>query len=158
MFRWLAMPLLALSIAAAPPSGPAPEFSGKLLDGSMFRSNQVVGKKVIVIDFWATWCAPCLKMLKKLQTLQETRPDVQIIAVSIDDATTLSKVGQYIQGKGYTFQVLLDPDSAILRQFNPSTEVPFCVVIDKLGKVAFSHSGYLPGDEKDLFDRVDALR
>lgn len=158
MFRWLAMPLLTLALTAAPPTGPAPEFTGKQLDGSMFRSSQVVGKKVLVIDFWATWCAPCLKMLKKLQTLQEARPDVEVIAVSIDDATTLAKVGQFIQGKGYTFRVLLDPDSALLRQFNPSGEVPFCLVIDRQGKVAYIHSGYLPGDEKDLFDRLDSLK
>lgn len=158
MRNWLAVPLLALSLLSPAQAGPAPDFSGKLLNGSRFQLREAIGKRPIIVDFWATWCAPCVKALKKLQAIHETRPDVLVLAISIDDASSMAKVGQLIQGKGYTFPVLLDPDSAILRLYNPSLEVPCTFIIDRQGGLAYSHSGYVPGDEKALLERLDALK
>ena len=158
MKRRITVLLLAGLLACRLPAGTIPEFTAKKLDGTLFRSGDAVGRQVIVLDFWATWCAPCLKMLKKLQALHETRPGVLVLAVSIDDASSMAKVSQYIQGKGYTFPVLLDPESAILRRFNPSLDISYTVVIDKRGEVSYRHSGYVPGDEKALMDHLDALK
>lgn len=158
MRSWLAIPLLTLCLGTPLRAGAAPDFSGRLLDGSRFHLREALGKRIIVVDFWATWCAPCVKMLKKLQALHESDPDVLVLAVSIDDASSMAKVGQLIQGKGYTFPVLLDPDSAILRLYNPSLEVPYSFVIDRQGRVAYTHSGYVPGDEKALLDRIASLK
>lgn len=158
MRRWLAAPLLTLFLGTALQAGPAPDFTGKTLDGKVFRLKDVLGKRVIVVDFWATWCAPCVKMLKKLQALQESHPDVLVLSVTIDDATSQAKVSQLIQGKGYTFPVILDPDSAILRLFHPPLDIPYCLVIDRQGNVAYTHAGYVPGDEKALADRLDSLK
>lgn len=158
MQRWLVIAMLAITLGNPLCGGPAPNFSGKKLDGTVFQLKDAVGKRLIVVDFWATWCAPCVKALKKLQAIHESRPDVLVLAVSIDDGASMAKVGQLIQGKGYTFPVILDPDSAILRLFNPSLEVPYCLVIDRQGQVAYTHSGYVPGDEKALIERLDALK
>lgn len=154
-------PLRPLALGAAllmPLSAQGATFTCRRLDGGTFRSADVVGKKILVVDFWATWCAPCLKTLKHLQALQDSRPDLQVLAVSIDDAATRAKVGQYIQGKGYTFTVLLDPESALLRTFQPSMDVPFTFVLDRQGRVAYSHSGYVPGDEQALLAALDRLK
>lgn len=151
--------LLAASLMSALSyAGTAPEFVAKKLDGTVFKSSEVVGKRVMVVDFWATWCAPCTKMLKKLQTIHETHPDVLVLAVSIDDASSMAKVSQLIQGRGYTFPVLMDPESSILRMFNPSLDISYTVIIDKNGEIAYRHSGYVPGDEKALVERLDALK
>jgi len=150
--------LMAAFLAGSAQAGTVPEFTGKKLDGGIFKSSDVVGKRVVVLDFWATWCAPCVKMLKKLQTIHETYPDVLVLAVSVDDASSMAKVSQFIQGKGYTFPVLLDPESSLLRSFNPSLDISFTVVIDKRGEIAYRHSGYVPGDEKELMARLDALK
>lgn len=154
---WIRGFALAL-IALAPLSAQGAGFTCRRLDGGVLKSSDVVGKKIIVVDFWATWCAPCLKTLKHLQALHDSRPDVLVLAVSIDDATSMAKVSQYIQGKGYTFPVLLDPESALLRAYQPSLDVPFTFVLDRKGKVAYSHSGYVPGDEKALLAALDALK
>jgi peroxiredoxin len=150
--------LAAMLVTMVGHAGTVPEFVAKKLDGSVFKSSDVVGKRVMVVDFWATWCAPCTKMLKKLQTIHETHPDVLVLAVSIDDASSMAKVSQFIQGRGYTFPVLLDPESSILRMFNPSMDISYTVIIDKNGEIAYRHSGYVLGDEKALVERLDALK
>lgn len=145
---------LALPLSA----GPMPDFSLKQLDGSTFKFSSVAGKQVVVIDFWATWCGPCTKMLKKLQELKDKYPDVLVLAISVDDAHSMAKVTQYVKGRGFTFTVLRDPDNSLSRLVNPTLALPFTMVVDKKGDVAWTHTGYVPGNEKDLFEKVEALR
>ncbi len=153
MSRTLALGLSALfSFVLA--AGPVPDFSLKRLDGSTFRLKDALGKQVIVIDFWATWCGPCTKALKKLQELHASRKDVLVLAISIDDASSMAKVQQFVQGRGYTFPVLLDPDSQVCRLFNPKGNIPFTLVIDRKGERVYQHTGYVPGDEQDLLNAV----
>jgi len=158
MFKNTLAVLLAAGLSGGLWAGAAPNFTLKKLDGSTFRLADHVGKQVIVVDFWATWCGPCTKYLKKLQELQTKYPDVMVLAVSIDDGQSMSQVNQYVQGRGFTFTVLLNPDSNVLKMFNPTGGVPTTVVIDKKGDVAFSHTGYLPGDERTLAAKVEELR
>lgn len=139
-------------------AGPVPDFTLKKLDGSIFRMKDAVGKQVILVDFWATWCGPCAKLLKKVQDIKDRYPDVLVLAISIDDAASQAKVAQYVHGRGYDFTVLLDPDTSVCKMFNPQVGVPFTLLIDKRGELAYTHSGYLPGQEKELTARLEALR
>lgn len=155
--RFLACSLgIFLGLAAV--AGPVPDFSLKRTDGSTFRLRDHLGKQVILVDFWATWCGPCTKLLKKLQELKDKYPDVLVVAISIDDSGSQAKVAQYIHGRGYTFTVLLDPDTAVCRMFNPQAGIPFTFLVDKKGELAYTHTGYLPGQEKELAERLEALR
>jgi peroxiredoxin len=157
----LAWALAAIPCALAPApclrAATAPLFTLKGLDGSPFRLADQVGKRVMVLDFWATWCGPCAKGLKQLQALHERFPELLVLAVSIDDGQSLARVNQYVQGRGFTFTVLLDPDTNTLRLFNPSVGVPTTVIIDRKGEVAYSHVGYLPGDELAVAAKVREL-
>jgi len=128
-----------------------PDFSLKRLDGSTFKMGDIIGKKVIIIDFWAIWCKPCQKMLKELNTFYlEHRENLEVLAISIDDPSAFAKVESYVKGKQFAFTVLLDPDSSVARIFTPNNRLPFTVIIDMQGKIAYSHTGYMPGFEKEL--------
>ena len=157
MPRPLLRAFLALALGASSRAGTVPPFSLKQLDGALFKLDDHLKKQVIVLDFWATWCVPCTKALKKLQGLREKFPDVLVLAAAIDDGRTLAEVGPYVQGRGFTFTVLLDSDASVCRMFNPEGAVPYTMVIDKRGALAYSHSGYLPGDEQALFAAVAKL-
>jgi thiol-disulfide isomerase/thioredoxin len=113
-----------------------------------------LGRGAIVLDFWATWCGPCTRALKKLQELHEANPACLVLAIAIDDGQSVARVSQYVQGRGFTFTVLLDPDTNVLRTFNPEAGVPTTVVLDRQGAVVYSHVGYLPGDEKAVAEAV----
>jgi peroxiredoxin len=157
MLRPFAPAILALVLCAPMAAGTVPSFSLKQLDGSPFRLVEHLKKQVIVLDFWATWCGPCTKSLKKLQALQVKYPQVLVLAVTIDDGRTMADVRPYVQGRGFTFTVLLDPEASVCRVFNPEGSVPYTVVIDRQGALAYNHSGYLPGDERALFSVVEKL-
>lgn len=158
MFKSILALLLAAGLGGNLRAEQTPNFLLKRLDGSTFRLADHLGKQVIVVDFWATWCGPCTKLLKKLQELQTRYPDVLVLAVSIDDGQSMAQVGPYVQGRGYTFTVLQDPSASVLKLFNPKGSVPTTLIIDKKGAIAFSHTGYLAGDEQVLFDKVGELR
>ncbi len=149
---------LAALLSLPPAPGPVQDFTLRKLDGSSFQLKGALGKQVVLIDFWATWCPPCVSGLKKLQAIHEKYPDVLVLAVSVDEARALSKVDQFIQSKGYTFTVLLDPESQVARRFNPSLAVPFTLILDRRGEIAYTHSGYVPGDEQEVMKTLDALR
>ncbi len=135
-----------------------PDFSLKRLDGSTFKLSDIASNKVIVIDFWATWCKPCKKLLKKLNKIYLDYKDrVDVLAIATDDSSAFTKVETYVKSKKFAFTVLLDPDSSVSRIFNPSLQLPFTVIIDKKGDIAYSHTGYMPGYEKEIVKKIEQL-
>jgi peroxiredoxin len=139
-------------------AGSVPDFALKRIDGSTFKLGDHIGKKIIVIDFWATWCKPCKKFLKKLDALYRDQEEtVEVLAISTDDASALSKVESYVKGRRFAFTVLLDPDAAVSRIFNPSGKIPFTVIIDKKGDIVYTHTGYVPGFEKQIAAKIQQL-
>jgi thiol-disulfide isomerase/thioredoxin len=157
MPRALTHLLLTLALGCPLSAGAVPAFSLKQLDGTVFRMADHLNKQVIVLDFWATWCGPCTKSLKKLQELQVKYPQVLVAAVATDDGRTMAQVEPYVRGRGFTFTVLLDPEANVCRVYNPGGGIPYTVVIDRQGAMAYEHSGYLPGDELALFAAVAKL-
>ena len=154
------MILVLLCLAAAGGvclAADVPDFSLKNLDGSTYRLRDDLGKKVIILDFWATWCEPCKKLMKRLQEIQDKYPGVAVVAISVDDSSAYSKVRQFIKGKGFKFTVLLDPDSQVAKVLNPELKIPFTAIIDKDGAIAYTHTGYAPGDEQEIIKKIESL-
>jgi len=136
-------------------SSSIPEFSLKKLDGSTFSISEVLGKKVILIDFWATWCKPCKKLLKKLNKInKDYKSNVIVLAISTDKSSAFSRIESYIKSRNYSFTVLLDPDSSVSGLFNPSDAIPFTMIVDKEKNIVFTHTGYIPGFEKELREKI----
>ncbi len=116
--------------------------------------------KVTVLSFWATWCAPCKKELENMNELLDEwqeKYDVQLVAVSIDDARNALKVKPYVDGKKWEFPVLLDVNQDSRRALN-FPNVPYTVLIDKNGNIVYKHIGYTEGDEQVLEEKIAALK
>lgn len=115
--------------------------------------------RITVVSFWATWCAPCKKELTNIHELYpdwQTKYGVKIVAVSIDDSRNAAKVKPYINSQRWEYDVLLDLNQDLKRAFNIQT-VPFTLLLDKSGKVVYTHSGYVEGDELALEEEIAKL-
>ena len=110
----------------------------------------------IIISFWATWCKPCKA---ELNTIAEDYDDwteetgVKLIAVSIDDARSSTRVEPYINAQGWEYLVLLDPNGDLKRAMNVNN-VPHTFLVDGNGKIVWDHNNYSPGDEEELYEEL----
>lgn len=134
------------------------DFSLKMLDGSVFKLGEHLDKKVVVIEFWATWCKPCKKLLNRMNKIYlENRENIYVLAISVEDASAISKISSIVHGKNYQFTVLLDPDSRVSRSLNPSLKVPFTIIIDRERRIRYTYSGYIVGIEKEIMKHIQRV-
>ena len=133
-----------------------PIYKLKSLDGTMVSTENLAAKdEVLVISLWATWCVPCIN---ELDAIQENYADWQeetsfkLVAISIDNARTSSRVKPLVNGKEWDYEILLDTNQDFKRAVNANT-VPHVLIV-KNNKILYSHSGYTPGSEIDLYEKV----
>ena len=137
------------------PSVKLKDLSGKTIDISTFENDG----KPIIISFWATWCKPCKAELNAIAEEYDDWQDetgVTLIAVSIDDARSTGRVEPYVNGQGWDYKILLDPNGDLKRAMNVNN-VPHTFIIDGNGKIVWQHNNYAAGDEEELYKKVQAL-
>lgn len=137
------------------PSVQVQTMAGKKVDTKTLSN----GGKPIIVNFWATWCAPCKRELATIAEVYETWQEetgVKLIAVSIDDARSMARVAPYVNGQGWDYEVLLDPNGDLKRALNVNN-VPHTFLLNGDGEIVYQHNNYEPGDEKELYAKVKAL-
>jgi peroxiredoxin len=146
----------AVAATAAPvPGAAAPDFTLKALNGPNLRLNEQRGQ-VILVNFWATWCAPCRKEMPHLNRLAEKygKSGFLLLGINIDDdAKNAADVAARL---GLKFPVLLDTDKTVSKLYQLST-MPSTVVIDRNGKVRYLHRGYQDGLEASYEKQIRDL-
>ena len=146
---------LALGAGAALPGVQLKDLNGKPVNTAKLTNNG----KPMIISFWATWCKPCIRELKAINELYPEWQDetgVRIIIVSIDDAQNAQKVKPMVDGMGWEYDVLLDPNGDFKRAMNVQS-VPHVFVLDGKGNIVHNHSGYTDGAETELYDIIKNL-
>ena len=127
----------------------------KLESNKYFRSKDLLGKKNLVVSFFATWCVPCAKEIPELTKLSnEFVDDFQFILVDVNEKK--AKVKNHISKMRITLQVVLDKYGKTFEKFGGTT-LPLLVVIDKNGKITYHHTGYNAGDEIKLKKHLQTL-
>ncbi len=139
----------------------APNIDVKCLDGSTknIASSFNEKDKVYVYCFWATWCAPCIQELDAINEVYEdwkSQANVEVIAVSIDDARTNKRVKPLVNGKGWEFTILMDTNQDFKRVLGISNP-PFTAVV-KNGEIVFTQNGHTPGIENQLLEKIKGLK
>lgn len=143
------------------PDATIPDVDVKTLDGKTVNIRDYVGNdKITVLSFWATWCSPCKRELDAISEVYEdwqAEYDVQLLAVTIDDARSLAKVPALIETKGWQYTILADVKRELQKSLNFQT-VPQTFLLDKNGEIVYTHSGYSPGDEYELEEEIQKLQ
>jgi peroxiredoxin len=134
---------------------PAPSFSLADLDGAMVSLESLRGNKVVLVEFWATWCPPCRMVLATLRRMEQTLREENVEVLSVNQEETAEQVHQYVARDGTPFRVVLDPDGAVARRYGV-TSLPTMVLIDKQGIIRWIHVGHMPETDelRDVLQRV----
>ncbi len=127
----------------------APDFTLVNLEGKDVTLSELLDKGPVIVDFWATWCKPCVKGFPGLQELFEKYKDrgLSVVAISIDSPKSRSRVGPFIKSKKYSFEVLLDTQGRVAKKYNAVT-IPRAVLISPDGGIACATVGYRPSNHE----------
>ena len=134
-----------------------PNIGVKDMDGNTVTiKSQVDSTKLTIISFWATWCGPCIKELEAINDLYSDWQDkynVDLIAVSIDDARNSKKVKPKVLGLGWPYKVVIDENMELARAMNV-VNPPMLFIVNQKGDIVYTHSGYSPGSEDEFAEEL----
>ena len=144
--------------ASASPAARPPDFELPRLDGGTERLSDHFGKHVVLIDFWATFCKPCLRAMPELDALYRARRErgFVILGVAIDGPGSTADVQAAVSRLGVSFPILLDEESRAIALYNPRASAPFSVLIARDGRVLAQREGYTTGAHASLEQDIDA--
>ncbi|TVR66263.1 MAG: TlpA family protein disulfide reductase [Gemmatimonadales bacterium] len=170
--RWsgafLAPALLLLAVAcgesqgesprAAPPipGNPAPAWEGRTLDGEVVSLEDLRGE-VVLLNVWATWCAPCIREMPALDRLERTYRDrgVRVVGASVDRGSAAPQVRRFVEDHDISFLILLDPDQTIMSRFR-TLGVPETFLIGPDGIIAHRWIGEFDPMVPSELERIEA--
>ena len=151
---------LLISFSTYSQSRTLPSIKVGTLDGNSINIQEIENDgNPIVINFWATWCKPCKKELNNISEIYEEWQDetnVKLVAISIDDSRSMSKVGPYTNASDWEYDIFLDPNGELKRAMGVST-VPHTFLLNGKKEIVWQHRGYVDGDEDKLFSEIKKL-
>jgi peroxiredoxin len=141
-------------------NSPFPSINIKTLDGKTINTSEFTTKgKITVVSFWATWCTPCkreLDVINEVYAEWAEKYNLQLLAITIDDARGLTKVPSIVKSKGWEFTVLADSKQELQQALNFQT-IPQTFLLNEKGEIVYAHNGYNPGDEIELEHKIAEL-
>lgn len=150
----------SLTRLAAPPSPllgkPAPSFDLPLVEGGRASLEKHRGREVVVLDFWATWCIPCVESLPTLTKVVKAYEDKGVVLYGVNRNDDAETVAAFLKEKGLDFKVALDEQSQVSELYD-AMGIPKTVIIARDGTVASVHVGYSPNLEKRLTAELDEI-
>jgi len=153
--RYSLIGVMVLSVLSLNPclagDSKAPDFTLGNLTGKDVTLSQLLTKGPVILDFWATWCRPCIQGFPGLQELLDKYKErgLTVVAISVDGPKSRARVAPFIYSKKYGFEVLLDTQGRVARKYNASA-IPRTVLISPEGEIAYATVGYRPSNHEQI--------
>ena len=159
----LLIALLASACAPAPRGAGTsqvapPDFELSTIDGRTERLSEHLGKEVVLLDFWATFCEPCLAGMPHLDAIyQKNRArGFTVLGIAIDGPESVSQVRPIVAKLGVGFPILLDTETRVVALYNPKTSAPYSVLIGRDGRILKKQEGYTTGNAGAVEQDIEA--
>ena len=159
MKKLLSLVVLLMAVATAS-AQQLPDVKIENAQGKEISMRAVAPGKPMIISFWSTSCKPCIQELNAINdVIEEWREeaDFVVVAVSVDDARLKATAKAMATARGWDFICIYDDNQDLKRAMNVSL-TPQSFVVDGNGKIVYSHSGYTPGSEEELFEEILKLK
>lgn len=134
-----------------------PSIMVKTMDGQSFNTADLSNDgNPMIISFWALWCKPCISELTSIADVYDDWQEetgVKLVAISVDDSRSTSKVMPFVNGKGWDYEVYLDPNGDFKRNMNVNV-IPHTFLINGNGEIVWQHTSFTEGSELDLIELV----
>jgi peroxiredoxin len=136
-----------------------PDFELSSVEGDTMRLSEHLGRDVVLLAFWDTWCEPCKTELPHLDRIYRAHKDkgFKVFAISMDDPSTAGLVAPYVHEQGFAFDVLLDPNGRASNLYNTHKSAPYTVIIGRDGAIASETTGFEPSAAKALEEQIEKL-
>jgi len=137
------------------PSASIKNLKNETIDTKTFNNEG----KPFVINFWATWCKPCIMELNAISEVYEewqAETGVKIFAISVDDSRSSKKVAPFVKSRNWKYDSYLDENSDFKRAMNVNNP-PHTFLYNGKGELVWQHNGYAPGDEEELYKQIKKL-
>lgn len=121
--------------------------------------NNYLGKKVVLLNFWATWCTPCKAELPIINKIYGELKDknFEIISVSLDEESESELVKSTVFNMALKFNVIIDANSVICDKYNPQKNAPYSILFDLSGNIVKRYVGFNSGDEENIKKEIETL-
>lgn len=161
MNRWLAACGLLLVLTAtstaralvpgdAPPAIDMPDQAGDKVDLNALKG------KVVLVDFWASWCGPCRQEMPVLEAFHKKYAEQGLVIVGVNIDTNPKKMNNFLRGTPASFRIVQDRKLSVAARYEPST-MPSSYFIGKDGKIRYVHTGFQKQDTAHLEARIKSL-
>jgi thiol-disulfide isomerase/thioredoxin len=153
----LAAAMIALALPAASTDGsqPAPSFTLANRAGGEVSLAALKGK-VVMINFWASWCGPCRQEMPLLDQMHKRYSSLGFTLIGVNVEANTKDAERWLKDTPVSFPVLFDRDSKVSKLYDVSA-MPSTVFIDRKGNLRYLHRGYKAGDESEYLNQIRAL-
>lgn len=153
--------ILACELPPQPPrvGDPVPDITATALEGGQTVSlKEDYQGQVVLVNLWATWCAPCRFETPYLQSVYEKRADqgLHIVGISVDSRASLPAVERFLREKGVTYDALLDPEMVSTNVFG-AIGLPASFLVDRRGVIRFLHYGPILEGDSVFLETLDQV-
>jgi cytochrome c biogenesis protein CcmG, thiol:disulfide interchange protein DsbE len=136
----------------------APPFTARTIEGKKIELAALTRRGPVLLDFWATWCEPCVASLPELEAIQHKYRErgLTIVGISVDGPRNFSKVRPFVSRMNLTLPIVLDEDGSLQERYQVRA-MPTSILIDGTGQIVHVQTGYRPGTNEEAEAMIRAL-